>query len=440
MNFKDLRISNPVLNALDDLGFVYPTKIQQKCFRRISSGSDVVGIAQTGTGKTFAYLLPIISQLEYSTKKHPSILIIVPTRELVIQVHEEAEKLTKYKNVRIKSVFGGANINTQKTYIYDGGCDIIIGTPGRIFDIAVTGVLRFSNIKKVVIDEVDEMLSSGFRPQLEQIFAMLPEKRQHLMFSATLSNDVNDFINKFFYNPEQIIIENTNSPVSSIEQLLVSVPNFFTKINYLKNILANDNFSKVLIFAENKKDADLIFDTLNETLPEKVAIIHSNKSQNFRFNAIKKFEKGTAKILIATDVVARGLDFTEVSHVISMSPPENPSDYIHRIGRTGRADKNGISILLSSPFEEELLNQIKLLAGSALQETTISDEIEISTNLTEDEKPGLRQKNYLKTPNINNSGGAFHEKGIKRQKTNSGGLRQKAKRKNIKRSGKKRDR
>jgi ATP-dependent RNA helicase RhlE len=182
VNFVDLRIATPVLNALDDLGFVYPTPIQEKCYRRITSGVDVVGVAQTGTGKTFAYLLPIISHLEFTTQKHPRVIIIVPTRELVKQVHEEAEKICKYKNIEIKSVFGGANINTQKKYLYDGGCDIIIGTPGRLFDIAVTGVLRFSNIKKVVIDEVDEMLSLGFRPQLEQIFEMLPEKRQHIMF------------------------------------------------------------------------------------------------------------------------------------------------------------------------------------------------------------------------------------------------------------------
>ncbi|MDD4150737.1 MAG: DEAD/DEAH box helicase [Bacteroidales bacterium] len=437
MNFKELRISTPILKALDDMEFVYPTKIQEKCFRRITAGADLVGIAQTGTGKTFAYLLPILTQLEYSTEKHPSIIIIVPTRELVKQVHEEIEKLTKYKNVRIKSVIGGKNINTQKIDIYSGGCDIIVGTPGRLYDIAVTGMLRFKNIKKLVIDEVDEMLSLGFRPQLEQIFAMLPEKRQNLMFSATLSEDVRTFIIKYFYQPEEIIIENTNSPVENIDQSLINVPNFFTKIELLNKLLSDkEEFSKVLIFANNKKDADLIFENFSIKYPEEIGVIHSNKSQNFRFNSIKNYEKNSIRILIATDIVARGLDFTDVSHVISMSPPENPSDYIHRIGRTGRADKKGSSILLYTPFEEDLFLLVKKKAGGKLKKIEFPTDVTISNLLTEDEKPGLKQKNYIKTPDVRNSQGAFHEKSEKRKKINSGGLRQKSNRKKIKRSGK----
>jgi len=438
VNFKELRISTPILKALEDLEFVYPTKIQEKCFRRITSGADLVGIAQTGTGKTFAYLLPILSELKYSTEKHPSIIIIVPTRELVKQVHEEVDKLCKYKNVRIKSVIGGKNINTQKIDIYDGGCEIIIGTPGRLYDIAVTGMLRFKNIKKLVIDEVDEMLSLGFRAQLEQIFAMLPDKRQNLMFSATLSEDVSTFINRYFYQPEEIIIENTNTPVENIEQSVIKAPNFFTKIELLNDLLSNkEEFSKVLVFANNKKDADFIFEKLQITYPEEIGVIHSNKSQNFRFNSIKNYDKNSIRILVATDIVARGLDFTDVTHVISMSPPENPSDYIHRIGRTGRADKNGNSILLYSPFEEDLFQSVKGKARARLKELELPTEVQISSLLTEDEKPGLKQKNYIKTPDIQKSQGAFHEKSEKRRKINSGGLRQKKKRKNTKRSGKK---
>ncbi len=438
MNFKDLRISSPILSALEDLGFVYPTQIQQKCFRRITSGADVVGVAQTGTGKTFAYLMPILNQLEYSTQKHPRVIIIVPTRELVKQVHEETEKLCKYKNVRIKSVFGGANINTQKKYLYDGGCDIIIGTPGRLFDIAVTGVLRFANIKKVVIDEVDEMLSLGFRPQLEQIFEMLPEKRQHMMFSATLSENVAEFIRKYFHDPEEINVEDRNTPVDQINQQSIRTPNFFSKLNLLEYLLkTNEEFTKVLVFANNKKDADLIFDKLSGLFKDQISVIHSNKSQNFRFNAIKNFNQDKSRVLIATDVVARGLDFTDISHVINMSPPDNPSDYIHRIGRTGRATKSGNSILLYTPFEENLYHGVKPLAGKTLEESIMPENVKTSAILTENEQPGARQKNYLKAPDIKNSGGAFHEKSAKRLKENSGGLWKKAKRKNIKRSGKK---
>lgn len=437
MNFVDLRVSNPLLNALEDLEFVYPTPIQTQCFRRISAGNDVVGVAQTGTGKTFAYLLPILSKLEYSKQKHPRIIIVVPTRELVMQVKDAAEQLCKYKNVRIKAVYGGANINTQKTYIYKGGTDIIIGTPGRLYDIAVTGMLRLNNIKQVVIDEVDEMLSLGFRPQLEQILEMLPTKRQHLMFSATLSSDVDTFIKKYFYEPEKVEVDSQATPVDKINQSVVLIPNLTTKISYLKYLLRDaDVYQKNLIFASSKKQADFIFEEINPEFENSIGVIHSNKSQNFRFNAIKNFESGKIKTLIATDVVARGLDFSNISHVINIAAPEIPSDYIHRIGRTGRADKDGNSILLVAPYEEDEYNAIKDIAGPKLTEELLPAEIKISHILLEEEKSFPKQKSYLKVPDIKNKGGAFHEKGEKKQKTNSGGLRQKAKKKHIKRSGK----
>jgi ATP-dependent RNA helicase RhlE len=245
-------------------------------------------------------------------------------------------------------------------------------------------------------------------------------------------------INKYFHQHEEINIENKNTPVEKILQTAVNIPNFHTKLNYLKFILSDEELKKVLVFADNKKDADLIFETLSDDFPDQLSVIHSNKSQNFRFNAIKSFDKGQSKILVATDVVARGLDFTDITHVISMSPPENASDYIHRIGRTGRAEKDGSSILMYSPFEEDSYHAVKDLAGKKLLEPEIPVDIEISKLLTEDEKPGHKQKNYLKAPDLNKSGGAFQEKSEKRQKENSGGAGQKSKkRKGLKRSGKK---
>lgn len=437
MNFSELRVSTPLLNALEDLEFVYPTPIQHKCFRTISAGKDVVGIAQTGTGKTFAYLLPLLNQLEYSSQRQPRIIIIVPTRELVIQVRDEAEKLCKYKTVRIKAVFGGANINTQKEYVYDGGADIIIGTPGRLYDIAVTGVLRLNNIKKVVIDEVDEMLSLGFRPQVEQIFEMLPAKRQHLMFSSTLSKDVSDFIEKYFSEPEKVEVDEQSTPVGKIVQKVCFIPNFNTKIEYLKTLLGNtEEFVKNIVFVANKKQADFMFEKLAVHFPETIGVIHSNKSQNFRFNAIKNFENGKITTLIATDVVARGLDFSDISHVINITPPEIAADYIHRIGRTGRAEKEGNSILMISPYELQAYEEIKKIAGKNISEEKLPEGVVISKLLMEDEKPANNQKMIVKTPGMTNSGGAYHEKSEKRQKTNSGGLKRKAKRKAVKRSGK----
>ncbi|MBR5983014.1 MAG: DEAD/DEAH box helicase [Bacteroidales bacterium] len=430
MNFDELRISKQLINALEDIDIVEPTPIQEKCFPKISSGADVVGVAQTGTGKTFAYLLPIFNSLEFSEQKNPRVLVLVPTRELAVQVRDEAEKLAKYKSYRIKCVYGGANINTQKDNIYAEGCDVLIGTPGRIFDIAVTGVLRFPSIKKLVIDEVDEMLSLGFRPQLEQIFEMLPQKRQSMMFSSTLTDEVTSFIQKHFRNPETIEVTRRCTPVEKIEQRVYKLPNFNTKVNFLSDILADaDEYPKVLVFAESKKQADRLSDMLEQKFPDRVGVTHSNKSQNFRFNAVKNFESGKYNILIATDVVARGIDFTDISHVINMSPPENPIDYIHRIGRTGRADKNGVSLLLVAPYEEEKYDEVCKLAGSNIVEHEVPESVVISNILLEEEKPTITHKIYLKAPSLKNSGGAFHERSDKRKKVNSGGLKAKAKRK-----------
>lgn len=430
MNFDELRISRQLVEALADIDIVEPTPIQEKCFPKIASGADVIGVAQTGTGKTFAYLLPILNSLEFSTQKNPRVLVLVPTRELAVQVRDEAEKLAKYKSFRIKCVYGGANINTQKDNIYTDGCDILIGTPGRIYDIAVTGVLRFASVKRLVIDEVDEMLSLGFRPQLEQIFEMLPVKRQSMMFSSTLTDEVNTFIHKHFRSPETIEVTRRCTPIEKIEQQVYKLPNFNTKVNFLTSILADaDEYPKTLIFAESKRQADLLFDRLNAKFPERVGVTHSNKSQNYRFNAVKRFEDGVFNILIATDVVARGVDFTDISHVINISPPENPIDYIHRIGRTGRADKDGVSLLLVAPYEEEKYAAVRNIAGENIAEYEMPSDVEVSKVLLEDEKPTIAHKIYIKAPSLKNSGGAFHERSAKRQKTNSGGLKDKAKRK-----------
>ena len=198
ITFRDLNLNTPLYNALDDLGFVSPTPIQQESFSIVSSGRDVVGIAQTGTGKTFAYMLPILKTLKFSTQENPRVLILVPTRELVVQVVDEIEKIAKYVNVRVLGVYGGTNINTQKQAVA-AGQDIIVATPGRLFDLAVSRVLQLKSIQKLVIDEVDVMLDLGFRHQLLNIFDILPERRQNIMFSATMTEDVDELITDFFY-------------------------------------------------------------------------------------------------------------------------------------------------------------------------------------------------------------------------------------------------
>jgi len=438
MTFDELNLNKPLLNAIEDLGFINPTPVQEKTFSVIMSGKDTVSIAQTGTGKTFAYLLPVLRQLKYSEQRHPRILILVPTRELVLQVTGELAKLTKYMNVRYAGIYGGTNINTQKKIVY-AGLDILVATPGRLYDLAMTGLLRLKNIQKVIIDEVDEMLNLGFRPQLMRIFEVLPKKRQNLMFSATLTDEVENFINDFFVSPEKIEITAHGTPIDKITQTVYHVPNFNTKINLLNLLLKEDEFEKVLVFVSGKRLADRIYESLEPENKENSAAVHSNKSQNLRIKTLERFHKGELKVLIATDIAARGLDISDVSHVINFTVPEISGDYIHRTGRTGRADKPGKAINFVTEKEKELLAQIEKMMHKVIPVEDLPENLKISKVLTEEEKNKPFDKNYLNTKLKFNSQGAFHEKKEKNKKINSGSPSKKRKtyKKPIKRSGKK---
>ncbi|HSH68061.1 MAG TPA: DEAD/DEAH box helicase, partial [Bacteroidia bacterium] len=217
MTFEELNLSKPLLNALNDLEYIHPTPIQQQAFSIIMSGKDLVGIAQTGTGKTFAYLLPLLRQLTYSEQRHPRILIVVPTRELVLQIIEEIKKLSTYMQVRYLGVYGGTNINTQKQLVYNG-IDILVATPGRLVDLALTGILRLKSIQKLVIDEVDQLFSLGFRQQLNSFLETIPHKHQNLMFSATLTQEVEELISSYFHEPYKIEITPHGTPLERIVQ------------------------------------------------------------------------------------------------------------------------------------------------------------------------------------------------------------------------------
>lgn len=422
MTFQELNLSNPLLNALSDLGFENPTPVQEKVYPIVMSGRDAVGIAQTGTGKTFAYLLPILRQLKFSDQKHPRVLIIVPTRELVLQVVGEVEKLAKYMNVRVTGVYGGTNINTQKQVVYNG-MDILVATPGRLVDLVYTGVLRVNSIQKLVIDEVDEMLNLGFRPQLMNFLDSLPQRRQNLMFSATLTDEVAKLIDDYFYEPVTIEIESRQTPLEKIGQCFYAVPNFNTKVNLLENLLANqEEFNRVLVFVESKQVADRLFELIDPKFPEQIGVIHSNKSQNFRINSLERFKNGVSRILISTDVASRGLDIPDISHVINFDVPELPEDYMHRIGRTGRAEKTGNAITFVNEPETKKLEAIERFMNRFLEEKSIPAEVKISNIFTDEERPVLFDKDYLgKVPKLSELQGAFHEKKEKNAKVNLGG-------------------
>ncbi|OUR91178.1 DEAD/DEAH box helicase [Flavobacteriales bacterium 34_180_T64] len=422
MTFQDLNLNTPLYNALDDLGFVSPTPIQQESYSIVSSGRDVVGIAQTGTGKTFAYMLPILKNLKFSTQENPRVLILVPTRELVVQVVDEIEKLAKYINVRVLGVYGGTNINTQKRAVADGQ-DIIVATPGRLFDLAVSRVLQLKSIQKLVIDEVDVMLDLGFRHQLLNIFDILPERRQNIMFSATMTEDVDELITDFFTKPERVTIAVSGTPLENINQQRFNVPNFYTKVNLLEHLLSDrDTFNKVLIFVAYKKMADRLFDQLEERFNSESCVIHSNKTQNYRLRSIEQFRAGDNRILIATDVMARGLDIDNISHVINFDTPTFPENYMHRIGRTGRAEREGQSLVFSTEKEQDAIETIEQYMEMQISIQSLPDSVDISKELIEEERPQIREHNNPhKRKEDDAPGPAFHEKSEKNSKENLGG-------------------
>lgn len=421
-NFEDFNLSKALKNALGDLGFDKPTPVQSKSYSVIMSGKDMVSISQTGTGKTFAYMLPLLNELKFSKQVTPRILVMVPTRELVTQVVEKIESYASYMTVRVLGVYGGANISTQMQAVMQG-CDILVATPGRLYDLALSNALKLRDIKKVVIDEVDIMLDLGFRPQLTNIFEILPEKRQHIMFSATMTEEVDELIENVFITPQKISIAVSGTPLDNISQTCYQVPNFYTKVNLITDLLKDkDRFEKVLVFAAHKKMADRLYENLEERFGSEMAIIHGNKSQNYRFRSVEQFAKGEKRILIATDVMARGLDIENVSHVINFDVPTFPENYMHRIGRTGRAEKKGESILMFSSKENELKESVETLMNYEIPVLELPDTIEISKELIPDERP---VEHGVNDPNRNikkiNPDAGFHEKKEKNKKENLGG-------------------
>ncbi|BDB56942.1 DEAD/DEAH box helicase [Flavobacterium ammonificans] len=418
--FEQFNLPKSVQKAIDELGFTTPTPIQEKSFSVIMSGRDMMGIAQTGTGKTFAYLLPLLKLYKFTPTNTPKIVILVPTRELVVQVVEEVEKLTKYMSVSTLGIYGGVNINTQKKAVYEG-VDILVGTPGRTMDLALDAVVRFDETQKLVIDEFDEMLNLGFRTQLTALLAMMKTKRQNILFSATMTEEVDAVLNDFFDYPEEVTLSASGTPLEKITQITYQVPNFNTKVNLLKHLLTTDeSMSRVLVFVNNKKISDLLFESIDEEFEGQFGVIHSNKSQNYRLSTMAEFQEGNLRGLITTDIMARGLDISNITHVINFEMPELPELYMHRIGRTGRADAEGTSISFVTPREEESFVEVEVLMNKELEITPFPEEVEISIKLIGPEKDRQPVKFLMKKVKLEGDG-AYQEKAKKNTKVNLGG-------------------
>ncbi|RBA27466.1 DEAD/DEAH box helicase [Flavobacterium tibetense] len=419
--FEDFDLPKSLQKAVEELGFTNPTPIQEKAFPVILSGRDMMGIAQTGTGKTFAYLLPVLKQWKFQKTDSPRVLILVPTRELVVQVVEEVQKLTTYMSVRTLGIYGGVNINTQRKDLALG-VDVLVGTPGRVMDLSLDGVLRFDVLQKLVIDEFDEILNLGFRVQLTSILSMIRSKRQNILFSATMTEDVDALLDEFFEFPEEVSLAPSGTPLEKIKQEVYHIPNFLTKINLLKHLLETDaTTERVLLFVNNKRIVEVAFDALEEAFPGQFGVIHSNKTQNYRLQTMASFQNGDLRGLITTDVMARGLDISDITHVFNLQFPEVPEQYIHRIGRTGRADKEGIAISFVAPYEEEKQLAVEELMNQEIEFVPFPEQVTVEEKKLEFEKDKKRFKTIGKKINVEEKGAAFHEKKDKNKKVNLGG-------------------
>ncbi len=328
-------------------------------------------------------------------------------------------------------------ISIHKKRTVAQGTDILVATPGRLYDLAVSATLQLKDVKKLVIDEVDIMMDLGFRPQLTNIFELLKERRQNIMFSATMTDEVDALIDDYFIAPVKISIAVSGTPLENIAQQCYAVPNFYTKVNLLIHLLKDkEEFSKVLVFVSNKKNADRLFEALENSFGSETCIIHSNKSQNYRIRSVEQFDEGKNRILVATDVMARGLDLAKITHVINFDTPSFPENYMHRIGRTGRAEQKGISIVFFTENEKEAKEDIEELMEYKIPLIDFPEEVEISKDLTPDERPVIVDGYFRKVKGKLKKLPSTKRKN-KNKKTNQGGsyLRKMKKYKNPKTRG-----
>ena len=368
MTFNNLNISEPVLRALEEKKYTNPTAIQKSAIPIAITGRDLLGLAQTGTGKTAAFAIPIIEQLSKTTNEKSRFrpirsLILTPTRELAIQIEEAFSAYGKYTGLRHTVIFGGVKPAPQVKAL-NRGTDILIATPGRLLDFISQGIIRLNDINIFVLDEADRMLDKGFIHDIKRIIPLLPKKKQTLFFSATMPKEVEKISKSLLVKPERVEVAPVSSTVDRIEQYLYYVEKPL-KIELLVNLLNEKQDERVLVFSRTKHGADKIARILNKKQLGCEAI-HGNKSQNARQNALSNFKSGKTRIIIATDIAARGIDIQNLGVVINYDLPDVAETYVHRIGRTGRAGNDGVAFTFCSQEERSMINDIQKLTGRKL--------------------------------------------------------------------------
>lgn len=409
-SFEDFKLNKQLLMAIEENGFANPSPIQEKAIPLIMAGHDVLGIAQTGTGKTAAFVLPILMKLKYAQGLNARALILAPSRELAMQIDRNINDLAVHCDLRHVCLYGGTGTKLQIESLQQG-VDIITATPGRFMDLYKTGNISTKLIQTLVLDEADKMMDMGFMPQIRNILEILPVKRQNLLFSATMPEKVLTLSEEFLEFPETAEVAPQATTIEKVEQSFYRVPNFRTKVNLLQYLLLDEKaFNKIIVFVKTKETANNIFKFISRKVEGEVKVIHGNKDQNARINAMDAFKNEEVRILVATDVASRGIDVSHVSHVINFDVPVVYEDYVHRIGRTGRANRSGVAITFANEAEEYHLSQIEKLIRMKISETKVPADVQKVPSHFDESQAIARLIDAQKMKADPTFKGAFHEK------------------------------
>lgn len=410
--FEQFKLNRQLLNAIEEAGYTAPTPIQEQAIPVALAGQDILGIAQTGTGKTAAYTLPLLMRIKFAQGQHPRALILAPTRELAMQISEAITQLGKYTDIRTVVLYGGVGPKTQIEALRKG-VDIIVATPGRFMDLYFQEEIIVKHLNVMVLDEADKMMDMGFMPQIRKLLEIIPRKRQNMLFSATFSGKVENLSYEFLEFPTRIEITPQATAAEMVTQSIYEVPNFRTKINLLSYLLEDkESLTRVLVFTRSREVAGLVYQNLlNRVVPEaELRVIHANKGQNTRINAMEAFREGNIRVMVATDVVARGIDITEVSHVVNFDVPLIYEDYVHRIGRTGRANNIGSAITFMTIADEYHIRKIEAMIRMEIPRAEFPDEVFVAETPFQERQDMLREIDNQRRKEDPTFKGAFHEK------------------------------
>ena len=410
MTFSDLKVTRQYLDALEDMGISEPTEIQSKAIPRIRAGQDVIGIAQTGTGKTLAFLLPLMAMLSHAQGQEPRCVILTPAKELALQIAEVARRLAARTDLRVEVVYGGVGHRAQQARLEEG-CDLVVATPGRFMELYLRQAFQTGSIAHLVLDEADRMMDLGFMPQLRKLLEILPTKRQNLLFSATYPPKTEAMAGEFLLWPTRVEASPQSTPVETVIQSGYRADNFGTKLNLLSSLLtALPEETQALLFVREKDQAERIGQRIAQAVSPSVRTLHANKGQNSRIHAMDQFKEGELRFLVATDVASRGIDVPQLDLVINVTVPRDPHDYIHRIGRTGRAKREGRAITMIDPSERAALQRIEGLLGTTLSIAPLPEDITVEPTPKWEAQAMARAVDREKRKADPNFKGAFHEK------------------------------